>query len=146
MTVKDASLSILQRADGSAKCDRDGYSVVGAVNGPIEVQRRDELPEEAAIEINVRPAIGVGSMPAGTKVKRCFAMLNHLSGPTERHLESLLQSSLRHVIMVQNYPRTLIQVTLQILEVPDLNPTPISVCRDNQNQYIDCLPADTFFG
>ncbi|KAF2239075.1 hypothetical protein EV356DRAFT_515315 [Viridothelium virens] len=107
MTVKDASLSTLQRADGSAKCEHDGYCVIGAVNGPIEVMRRDELPEEAAIEINVRPAVGVGS-------------------PTERHLETLLQSTLRRIIRVETYPRTLIQITLQVLSVPDVKPTPVS--------------------
>lgn len=39
--------------------------MIGAVNGPIEVQRRDELPEEAAIEVNIRPAVGVGSKNVG---------------------------------------------------------------------------------
>lgn len=34
---------------------------MAAVNGPIEVQRRDELPQHAALEVNVRPAVGVGS-------------------------------------------------------------------------------------
>lgn len=57
-----AALSTLQRADGSASYSWNGYSVIGAVNGPIEVQRRDELPEEAAIEVVVRPAAGVGGI------------------------------------------------------------------------------------
>ncbi|KAK5018578.1 exosome non-catalytic core subunit rrp46 [Cryomyces antarcticus] len=100
MTVPTAQLSHLHRADGSATYSQAGYSVVGAVNGPIEVQRRDELPEEAAIEVNIRPAIGVGS----TK---------------ERHLESILHSTLRHVILIHNYPRTLIQITLQIISTPE---------------------------
>jgi hypothetical protein len=52
----------LHRADGSATATANGYTVVGAVNGPLEVQRRDELPEEAAIEVNIRPATGVASM------------------------------------------------------------------------------------
>ena len=69
MTVQNASLSILQRADGSANCEYDGYSVIGSVNGPIEVQRRDELPDEAAIEVNVRPAVGVGSTLAFRNMK-----------------------------------------------------------------------------
>jgi exosome complex component RRP46 len=56
-----ALLSHLHQADGSATYSSNGYSVIGAVNGPVEVSRRDELPEEAAIEVNVRPAIGVGS-------------------------------------------------------------------------------------
>ena len=53
-------LSPLSRADGSASYTSHGISVIGAVNGPIEVQRRDELPEEAAIDVIIRPASGVG--------------------------------------------------------------------------------------
>ena len=51
----------LHRADGSATATANGYTVVGAVNGPLEVQRRDELPEEATVEVNIRPAVGVAS-------------------------------------------------------------------------------------
>lgn len=57
-----AVLSQLHRADGSATYSDNGYSIVGAVNGPIEVLRRDELPEEAAIDVIVRPASGVGGI------------------------------------------------------------------------------------
>ena len=53
-------LSPLRRADGSVSYQCDGYSVIAAVNGPVEVQRRDELPEEAAIEVALRPATGIG--------------------------------------------------------------------------------------
>jgi len=56
----EARLSHLPKADGSATFSYAGYTIVGAVNGPIEVQRRDELPEEAAIDVVVRPAAGVG--------------------------------------------------------------------------------------
>ena len=34
--------------------------MLAAINGPVEVQRRDELPEEATIDVVVRPASGVG--------------------------------------------------------------------------------------
>lgn len=54
------TLSPLHRADGSATYSSNGYSVITAVNGPIEVQRRDELPEEAAVDVAIRPASGVG--------------------------------------------------------------------------------------
>jgi hypothetical protein len=57
-----ALLSNLHRADGSAAYSQNGYTVIGAVNGPIEVQRRDELPEEASVDVIVRPAAGVGGM------------------------------------------------------------------------------------
>ena len=65
MTVKsepEALLSHLPRADGSATFSYAGYNIIGAVNGPIEVQRRDELPEEAAVDVIVRPAAGVGGI------------------------------------------------------------------------------------
>ena len=55
-----SELNPLHRADGSANYSSNGYTVVSAVNGPIEVQRRDELPEEAAIDVAIRPASGVG--------------------------------------------------------------------------------------
>jgi exosome complex component RRP46 len=53
-------LSPLHRANGSATFSQNGYKITGAVNGSIEVQRRDELPEEAAIDVIVRPVAGVG--------------------------------------------------------------------------------------
>jgi hypothetical protein len=61
-TEPAATLSNLHRADGSATYSQNGYTVIGAVNGPIEVQRRDELPEEAAVDVIVRPAAGIGGM------------------------------------------------------------------------------------
>ncbi|KAF2153919.1 hypothetical protein K461DRAFT_320122 [Myriangium duriaei CBS 260.36] len=99
MTVSQTTFAPLHRADGSATYSQGGYTVISAVNGPIEVQRRDEIPDEAAIEVNVRPAVGVG-------------------GPRERHVESLLTSLLRHVILTHLHPRSLIQITLQILSTP----------------------------
>ncbi|KAF8866620.1 hypothetical protein BDZ45DRAFT_667868 [Acephala macrosclerotiorum] len=95
-----ALLSHLHRADGSATFAQNGYTVIGAINGPLEAGRRDELPEEAVVDVIVRPAAGV----AGTR---------------ERQLESILQSTLRQIILIQNFPRSLIQVTLQITSTPE---------------------------
>ena len=61
-TEPTAILSHLHRADGSATFSQNGYTIIGSVNGPIEVQRRDELPEEAVVDVIVRPAAGVGGM------------------------------------------------------------------------------------
>lgn len=90
----------LHRADGSASFHDRLYSILVAVDGPIEVQRRDELPEEAAIEVNVRPLSGVG-------------------GPRERWLEEVIQSLLKNVVLVHTFPRTLVQVTLQSMKEPE---------------------------
>jgi hypothetical protein len=56
------SFEPLPRAEGSVEVSHAGYTVIGSVNGPMEVQRRDELATEAAIEVNVRPSAGIGSM------------------------------------------------------------------------------------
>ena len=50
--------------------------------------------------------------------------MRHLSahadlGLRERHLESIIQNTLRHVILVSAHPRTLIQITLQVVSGPE---------------------------
>lgn len=115
-----AILSHLQSADGSATFSYAGYTVTGAVNGPIEVQRRDELPEEAVVDVIVRPAAGVG-------------------GTRERHLESLLQSTLRQIILIGNFPRTLIQITLQVIVAPENEYVNTKVTQASTN--LPILPA-----
>ncbi|KAG8421505.1 exosome non-catalytic core subunit rrp46 [Metarhizium acridum] len=95
-----AQLSNLPNADGSATFSYCGYVVTAAVNGPIEAPRRDENPFEALIDVVVRPAAGVGDT-------------------AERQLESILQAALRQLIPIRNFPRCMIQVTLQIMEAPE---------------------------
>lgn len=109
----NASLSTLERRDGSATYSHHGYIIIAAVNGPIEVQRRDELPEEAVVDVTVRPAAGIG----GTLFLdyNLEPNLGHPLGVRERHLESLIQRALRRVILVAAHPRTLIQIILQIV-------------------------------
>ena len=48
-------------------------------------------------------------------------------GLRERHLESIIQNTLRHVILVSAHPRTLIQFTLQIINGPDDDSNPGSL-------------------
>ena len=57
-----AELSNLTKSDGSATFSYQGYTVTTAVNGPVEAQRRDEHAFEALVDVNVRPAAGVGGM------------------------------------------------------------------------------------
>lgn len=73
--MANTTLSPLQRADGSAQYSSNGYSVIAAVNGPIEVQRRDELPEEAAVDVAVRPATGVGGKSKYTTPKDIYLLM-----------------------------------------------------------------------
>lgn len=44
---------------------------------------------------------------------------DYVLGTRERHLEAILQSSLRQIILIHNFPRTLIQITLQITSTPE---------------------------
>ncbi|KAH9909386.1 hypothetical protein F4778DRAFT_228868 [Xylariomycetidae sp. FL2044] len=119
-TQPEALISNLPKADGSATFSYAGYTVIGAVNGPIEVQRRDELPEEAAVDVIVRPVAGVG-------------------GTRERHLESLIQSTLRQIILINNFPRTLIQIILQVTITPENDYVNAKVVQPHLN--LPLLPA-----
>lgn len=113
----EADILPLRNADGSASYSCNGYSILAGVNGPIEVQRRDELPEEAAIDVVVRPASGVGGRLT-IYFPLLGARIDRVVGVRERHFESIIHRTLRHVILVSAHPRTLIQVTLQVTGTP----------------------------
>ncbi len=117
-----ALLSHLYKTDGSATFSQNGYTIIGAVNGPIEVQRRDELPEEAAIDVIVRPAAGVGST-------------------REKHLESIIEKTLRQIVLINQFPRTLIQVTLQVTSSPSNETT---TAKSNSNASVSTTINDVF--
>ncbi|KAL8955830.1 MAG: hypothetical protein Q9193_006452 [Seirophora villosa] len=118
--TNEVELSPLSRADGSASHTSNGYSIIAAVNGPVEVQRKDEIPEEAAIDVVIRPAAGVG-------------------GVRERHLESIVKKALRQVIHVSAHPRTLIQITLQVVATPAEGTASSSLHQSASN--LPLLPA-----
>ncbi|KAF4581215.1 ribosomal protein S5 domain 2-type fold domain containing protein [Ophiocordyceps camponoti-floridani] len=99
MSHPSAILSPLPKADGSATFSSGGFTVLAAVNGPLEAPRRDEDAFEALVEVMIRPAAGPG-------------------GPAERLVETMLQSALRQIIPLRDFPRTMVQLTLQILEQP----------------------------
>lgn len=65
MSLPLVKLGALPEADGSASYSWQGFEVLGAVNGPIEPQRRDEIPEEAFLEVHIRSVNGVGGEEAG---------------------------------------------------------------------------------
>lgn len=76
LTQPAAELSHLTKADGSATFSYSGYTVIAAVNGPIEAQRRDENPFEAILDVNVRPAAGVGGAFLSVSLL-CIAHINN---------------------------------------------------------------------
>lgn len=135
MSHPKAELGALPHADGSVNYSWQGFEVAGSVNGPIEVQRRDEIPEEAFIEVNVRPANGTGGTHLRLYLLRSTRSDNNL-GTRERHLEVLITSVLRSIILTKLHPRTLIQITLQLLTTPENGSISAPV-----SQYASHLPA-----
>lgn len=87
-----AILSHLHRTDGSATFTFNGYTVIGAVNGPLEISRRDELPEEAAVDVLVRPAAGVGGMKAMSVIVNLSNLLHTRYTGTSSRINSSIYS------------------------------------------------------
>lgn len=87
-------LGVLGRADGSAQWEQDQTVIVAAVHGPLVVGGNRENASEAVIEVIFKPFSGV-------------------PGPRERHLESVIQSTLKSIVHTARHPRTCIQVVLQ---------------------------------
>jgi exosome complex component RRP46 len=50
-------------------------------------------------------------------------LTTHPSAPRERHLETLVHSTLRSIILTHFIPRTLVQVTLQVRSLPEEDST-----------------------
>lgn len=93
-------IGILHRADGSASWTTNSAQAVSSVTGPIEVRIRDELLGEATLEINVQPASGLASIK-------------------ERHFEAIVREVLRPALLVGLHPRSLLQVTSQVVTGDD---------------------------
>ncbi|KAG7661470.1 RRP46 [[Candida] subhashii] len=92
--------SILDNADGSAELIIGNSKVIVSVCGPIEPKQRQELPNQASLEIIVRPSTG-------------------LSTTREKLLEDKLRSLLQSIIIRYKYPRQLIQIVVQFLIIDE---------------------------
>ncbi|EEP75413.1 predicted protein [Uncinocarpus reesii 1704] len=101
MAVPIASLTPLRFANGSASyTSPTGDQILGSVNGPVEVTRRDaQKPEEATLEIIVKPGVGG-------------------SGVGERYVEGIIRSVLSRVILMRDktLARRAIVVTLVVVK------------------------------
>lgn len=97
MTV---SFHPLNRSTGSARISENGFTILCAVNGPHDTaQRRDELPNEAFVDVSVRPHDGVAQVK-------------------ERHLERVIAKVVRNVVLIEDMPRSAVQVAIQVLATP----------------------------
>lgn len=91
----------LKNSDGSAEweCGRSPQAVrvVCAVNGPIEVKLRDELPQDAAVELVYRRNVGLPMI-------------------REQLIQDRISTALLAVVRRDLMPRRLVQVVVQLLE------------------------------
>lgn len=91
----------LLNSDGSAEWN-EGTSpheikVIAAVNGPLEVKIRDELPQQASVELVYRPNSGVPMI-------------------RERLIQDKLHTALIAAVRRDLLPRSLIQVVVQLVD------------------------------
>lgn len=93
----NVSTGYLSRVDGSTHYKTSTTTVLCSVTGPIEPKSRQELPTKLALELIVRPSVGV---------------------PTTREvlIQDKLNSVLNQIIVGYLYPRQLCQITFQIME------------------------------
>lgn len=108
----------LSQVDGSAHYKTSSTAVLCSITGPIEPKSRQELPTRLALELIVRPAMGV---------------------PTTREvlIQDKLNSVLSQIIVGYMYPRQLCQITFQILEAGE------SVEMFHIKETISCINAAT---
>lgn len=112
------ALHTLENADGSVTYTptNGSQTIVVGVNYPTEVPyRSDELPESTFIDVNLRPHNAVGMVK-------------------ERHLESILKRTLQSLVRVEDMPRTMLQITLQITSVETDEDLPGGVKEGGQGE------------
>ena len=121
-----AFLHSLANADGSATyiAPHQSYKIIAGVNYPVEVPyRSDEIPDSTFIEVNIRPHNGVGMVK-------------------ERHVEDLIKCSLQAIVLDRETPRTMLQVTLQVVSVETNESFPGGIKGGGQGEtYLDMLAA-----
>ncbi|XP_061299134.1 exosome complex component RRP46-like [Pezoporus flaviventris] len=89
-------LGLLSRPDGSAAFLQGDTSVLAALYGPAEAKGNRELPERVALEVLLRPKVG-------------------LPGVGERSREQLLRRTLEAVLLGRLHPRCGLSLSLQVL-------------------------------
>ncbi|KIX05422.1 uncharacterized protein Z518_06294 [Rhinocladiella mackenziei CBS 650.93] len=121
-----ATLHTLINADGSVtySAPNHGYQIAAGVNYPVEVPyRSDEIPESTFIEVNLRPHDGVGMVK-------------------ERHVEELIKRTLQTIVLGEETPRTMLQVTLQVVSVETDGSLPGGAKSGGQAEtYLDILAS-----
>lgn len=115
-------LHTLSGIDGSATYQSPAHTILCGVSYPLEVQYRSkELPEDTYIEVNLRPH-------------------NAVAGVRERHVESIVKKVLQSIVLGEETPRCMLQVTLQITDVSEDESLPGGVKSGGQGEsYLSSL-------
>ncbi|KAN0065223.1 exosome non-catalytic core subunit rrp46 [Thecaphora frezii] len=92
-------LGCLARADGSASFSFGTLEAVASVLGPTEVRIRDELTDNATLDIAFQPLSGTAGIPSKT-------------------LSSSLHTLFSSVLLLHHHPRSMIQLVLQTTSAP----------------------------
>jgi ribonuclease PH len=85
----------LNKADGSCELTKGDTKVIAAVHGPMEVKLKNELPNRAFLEVQVKP-------------------LNYVT-PKHKRLESIIEQTFKNTILSSLYPRSNILIVVQII-------------------------------
>lgn len=114
----------LSSSDGSASyispCSLQ--RIIAGVNYPLEVSYRSkEVPDDTYIEVNLRPH-------------------NAVAGVKEHHVEEVVRRVLKSMIRGEETPRTMLQCTLQVMEVENDESLPGGVKGGGQGEsYLEML-------
>ncbi len=114
-----AEVSCLSRADGSAKFTSGSTTVLAAVFGPAspKIPSR-ERPSGAILSVVFKHAsktAASATQSAETGTTNTRALSGY--GATEREIERFIADALVACVAVKNYPRTVIEVVVQVISV-----------------------------
>ncbi|CAE6434667.1 unnamed protein product [Rhizoctonia solani] len=100
----EIELGGLARVDGSARFSFGSCRALASVTGPVEVRQLIELPDRATFEVAVRPIAGVPATP-------------------EKALAKHIHDVLHPTLLLNQHPRSLIQLTVLSLSPASSSPS-----------------------
>lgn len=121
-----AELSPLHQADGSASLKAGNTHVMVAIYGPVapRISHRERVDQGLVSVVFSKGVMMAGSGGAvsiddsanGETMRQLATPLPSGGGATERELESFLSDALSSCIILERYPRCVIQVVVQIVQ------------------------------
>lgn len=128
MAAASASISPLAFPDGSTSytSPTGASEVLASVNGPIDFHRRDaQRPDEAAVEVLVKPSVGQSSI-------------------VERHAESIVRGVLGRIILKQERFMARSGIVVTLLVTRNKTADPGSTAKVSERGESVCLQFHSF--